>query len=159
MKAHGGVNSYTEKEIVFERREVTEMDESKYDDGFEHCSYCGSITVADMLRLMQTPETHYSGSDWKYGWPHKFYIDAKIEPRKRNTSAMYENGKETYGYSIVDKEHLKFYSTHLLDATEEQIKEWNEKVMPKLGIEFKFDNEKLMFGAPNSGYQTWGNVS
>jgi hypothetical protein len=52
---------------IFEKRD--------YDD-FEHCQYDGSITVADAIQLLKTPGTHFSGSDWKYGWPHKFYIDA-----------------------------------------------------------------------------------
>jgi hypothetical protein len=39
------------------------------------CNYCGSITVADAIKFLKQPGTHFSGSDWKYGWPHKFYIE------------------------------------------------------------------------------------
>lgn len=38
------------------------------------CSYCGSISVKRAIELLLTPGTHFSGTDWKYGWPHKFYI-------------------------------------------------------------------------------------
>jgi hypothetical protein len=41
----------------------------------EHCNYCGSITVARAIEGLKTPGTRFSGTDHKYGWPHKFQID------------------------------------------------------------------------------------
>src|ERR1051326_7382781 len=41
----------------------------------KECSHCGSLSVEDAIKFLQTPGTQFSGSDWKYGWPHKFYIE------------------------------------------------------------------------------------
>ncbi len=41
------------------------------------CPYCGSLSVEDVIRLLKTPGTSYSCADWKYGWPHKFYINGR----------------------------------------------------------------------------------
>lgn len=41
---------------------------------FSTCSYCGSIHPEDLLAALQAGAT-LSGADWKYGWPHKFYVD------------------------------------------------------------------------------------
>jgi hypothetical protein len=37
------------------------------------CDYCGSIHPEDLIRLVRSGAT-VRGSDWKYGWPHKFYV-------------------------------------------------------------------------------------
>jgi len=68
------------------------------DDRGIHCRYCGSMPPSETIRLLKDADTKVSGSDWKYGWPHKFYI----HPPK--------------GWG-------KFYSVHLYDATEEEFKE------------------------------------
>jgi len=58
------------------------------------CAYCGSITIIKAIELLSTPGKEFSGADWKYGWPHKFYLDST----------------------------LKFYNAHLTDATEDEFK-------------------------------------
>lgn len=40
-----------------------------------NCSYCGSLTPADFIKFMSQSGTSFSGSDWKYGYPHKFYVE------------------------------------------------------------------------------------
>ena len=115
------------------------FDPPRYGYGPHHpymrCSYCGSITVTDMLRLLQKPGVRYSGSDWKYGWPHKFYLTTP-------------NG-----------EHLKFYSVHIRDATDAQHFEWLEVAKPLLGVAFYVDPEKrIAYTAVSRGYQASGVV-
>lgn len=39
------------------------------------CDYCGSISVEDAIRFLKAPGTQFSGSDQKYGWPHKYYLE------------------------------------------------------------------------------------
>lgn len=39
-----------------------------------NCSYCGSVHPEDLLRLFERG-AFLQGSDWKYGWPHKYYIE------------------------------------------------------------------------------------
>jgi hypothetical protein len=41
---------------------------------FRTCSYCGSIHPEDLLEALRAGAT-LSQADWKYGWPHKFYVD------------------------------------------------------------------------------------
>ena len=94
------------------------------------CPYCGSMSIEEAFGLLSTPGTSYSGSDWKYGWPHKFYIG---------------NGK--------------FYSIHMTDATTGQLKRWNGIAQPRLGIGFfKTEGGRLLYSAVSTGYQTWGRV-
>lgn len=45
-----------------------------YAEPFRTCSYCGSMHPEDLLAALQAG-SRLGGSDWKYGWPHKFYID------------------------------------------------------------------------------------
>jgi hypothetical protein len=122
-------------------------------DPYAHCSYCGSITVADMLTLMQTTGTKWSASDWKYGWPHKFYLDAPCEPFQRVVSMQTElvSGErvERPVYSTASVHHLKFYSVHLIDATDDQLSTWNEAVAPTVGVYFYRDD---------AGALTWQSV-
>jgi len=94
------------------------------------CSYCGSLHPTAALELLKK-NVRSSGADWKYGWPHKFYIQAA------------ENGRG------------KFYSKHLHDADGKTFKELSDIIATKLGIRFELDEEKLYYKAPYHGYQTW----
>jgi hypothetical protein len=54
---------------------------SPYRETFRTCSYCGSIHPEDLYRHLTAPagaELH--GADWKYGWPHKFYVEGIPNP-------------------------------------------------------------------------------
>lgn len=44
-------------------------------DPWEHCQYCGSLRVSQVLEFMKQPGVKFSGADWKYGWPHKFTFE------------------------------------------------------------------------------------
>lgn len=41
---------------------------------FRSCSYCGSMHPEDLVAALNAG-ARLGGSDWKYGWPHKFYVD------------------------------------------------------------------------------------
>lgn len=41
--------------------------------GFRTCGFCGSIHPEDLLRVLQAG-ARLECADWKYGWPHKFYV-------------------------------------------------------------------------------------
>lgn len=114
------INSLTQKNAVWEKRK----------DGILHCCYCGSITPDDALVFLVTRGIRYSGSDWKYGWPHKFYIG-----------------------------NAKFYSQHLADATEDQRILWNRVTDGNLEIKFWLRaDEKLVYVSPGKGYQSAGTI-
>lgn len=92
------------------------------------CSYCGSMTTAKTIELLKTPGTNYSGADWKYGWPHKFYLGNK-----------------------------KFYNEHLLDASPEEFAEFNKISEVLMGIKWLLDDKGLGYVAVK-GIQRWGVV-
>lgn len=48
---------------------------------FRTCSYCGSIHPQDLLDAIKAGAV-LGGADWKYGWPHKFYISNIPNPHQ-----------------------------------------------------------------------------
>lgn len=96
------------------------------------CSYCGSMSVAVAIRRLKTPGTSFSGADWKYGWPHKFYIGA------------HPGG-------------LKFYNKHLEDASPEEFSEFVALADRFFGVKF-YRNEKGFKYLAMHGIQKWGTV-
>lgn len=69
------------------------------------CQACHSITVAGAASYLKQEGTRFSGSDWKYGWPHKFYI----EPPNPNAAQVVENG--SHSGPDVDGSHEDDYWT------------------------------------------------
>jgi hypothetical protein len=126
------------------------------------CEYCGSITVADFLAALQTPGTHYSGSDWKYGYPHKFYIEIPCEPYRTTSCTRSEtiDGQRVHTVEWAERttRNHKFYTEHLLDATDDELAEWERIAAPLLGVRFfKNADGALMYLAPR-GYRASGDV-
>jgi hypothetical protein len=158
MKAHEGAVSSVFKlgPIEFISRPDRDTDGTIRENPRLHCSYCGSITVEDVIKAFQTKGVEWSGSDWKYGWPHKFYIRFPIEPQRRCTS--HGPKEDDYGYSMVKWEDCKFYADHLLDATPEQIAEWNSIVKPITRIGFEMEDGRLKYSAPYHGWQGDGTI-
>ena len=103
------------------------------ENGRLRCSFCGSIHPQEAIELLKTPDTYFSGSDWKYGWPHKFYIG---------------NGK--------------LYCRHLRDATPEQFKEFAKLSMEIFNITWELKEDGLHWSAPKTdsfyGYQRAGYI-
>lgn len=83
------------------------------------CSYCGSVHPADLAAAIQTAGATLSPSDQKYGWPHKFYVEG--------APGM-----------------IKFYSEHLLDATDAE----REVIGAASGL-------RIEFGTDNQGSVKW----
>lgn len=90
------------------------------DDNYRHCAYCGSLHPEDLLVILASHGSLH-GSDWKYGYPHKFYVEFP-NPRAGETietSRSYggdnpPEGTPTYGPAWHTL-HAKFYTDHLLD--------------------------------------------
>jgi hypothetical protein len=94
---------------------------------FRTCSYCGCIHPDDLIRVVAEGKV-MGGSDWKYGWPHKFYITAKDF-------------------------HAKWYNVHLEDLEGEQFDKVVALLKEKTQIEFKRDEKGIKYHAPYDGYQ------
>lgn len=126
-------------------------------DLYETCSYCGSLRPETFIEMIQKPGVHWSGSDWKYGWPHKFYIDIPCEPYWSYVGGQYGPGdykRIDYGWRSV--RHHKFYSEHIIDRPD-LFEQWSAVVTPKLGIRwFTDDDGRVMYEAPRGGFQSWG---
>lgn len=71
IKCHGDVSQGGVFKFDSPRWETRERE--PYIDGFRHCSYCGSLHPEDLITALKAGATMH-GSDWKYGWPHKFYV-------------------------------------------------------------------------------------
>lgn len=53
--------------------------EEPYGYPFRTCGYCGSIHPEDLLGFLGQG-AQLESSDWKYGWPHKFYVRGIANP-------------------------------------------------------------------------------
>ena len=97
----------------------------------DQCSYCGSISPLKVIELLKTPGTKFEGTDQKYGYPHKFYLNS-----------------------------YKFYTCHLSQLSDEELKEFSKLSEAAFGIEFVRDDKGIMFRQPQTnsfyGWQLWG---
>lgn len=93
----------------------------------ETCSYCGSITPQYFVELCKRPEVVMEVADWKYGWPHKVYID------------------------VPGGAHFKFYTIHMIDL--EDLEAHSALVKSRTDVEFfKNPEGKIMWKAAPRGW-------
>jgi len=132
------------------------------DDGFKHCGYCGSINPIELAELIEAGNATIGGSDWKYGWPHKFYVDVvnshpdkqvlKSHGNRWNTALQkYEDFKE-YGPEGPTL-HIKFYSEHLGLLDDETFNKVASIINNACGITWEKKEGKLCYRAPCLNYQ------
>jgi hypothetical protein len=100
------------------------------DDGT--CSYCGSISHTEAIRLLKTPGAHFSGTD-----------------------------KTTYkAYIHEDGKHNKFYFRHLEACTDEELAEFDKLASKTLGLRFDRHEGAIRVRYPQTrgfyGWQTYG---
>lgn len=100
--------------------------EPSHGRSYRTCSYCGCIHPEDLIAYVKGGGT-LGGSDWKYGWPHKFYL----------------HGGE-FG---------KWYNVHLVDLDEAQFAELAALIEQHAGIKFEKDAQGIKYTAPYAGYQ------
>jgi hypothetical protein len=130
------------------------------------CNYCGSMHPTDLADALRAGAT-LSWADFKYGWPHKAYIEGVPNPHVhllevRSTTTcdrppqdevaaglweQYQCGYDThtgapkfsYRKPISEtpapaRTHGKFYTEHLLDATQEE----RDVIERAMGLRFTF---------------------
>lgn len=158
-------------------REVTEQPDLPDDDErfrdtdpFVTCTFCGGLHPDDLLRAIDLG-AKVGGSDWKYGYPHKFYIDwPNPEPDKLFAISRLSKGAtpETFGYSRDWYEwreedgrwvgygkratlHAKFYTEHLIGWLNDLRA---KRIEQATGIHFEDRGSGgLFYRAPHHGYQ------
>lgn len=127
------------------------------------CQYCGSMHPTDLANALRNGAT-LSWADFKYGWPHKAYVDdipnphaGMIESRTSTSHPTQEQidsgeyiqiptgrfsettGQPTFtwahkGEPAGQKTHGKFYTVHLQDACQED----RELIERHMGFKFSF---------------------
>jgi hypothetical protein len=103
------------------------------------------------------------GSDWKYGWPHKFYVEGIANPepgRLYVVGATSQGGRTTdVTYGTKPFLHSKFYAQHLKDEGYDE-DTWNlftDLLERVTSIRYTWDEKhQLMYRAPYRGYQRSG---
>lgn len=159
---HDGAQRFSKSEIAW-RAPRNDLEYGR-SEPYRTCSYCGSMHPEDLVRLLETdPRVKLGGSDWKYGWPHKFYVDvpnltpgipASTGSRSRTVDGV-TTTEPIMGTSSATL-MAKFYSEHLTDAGYGETQ--RETLIGLLekhgGILFYLDPEKgLTWRAPHHGYQ------
>jgi hypothetical protein len=130
---------------------------------YRTCGYCGSIHPEDLIAALAAG-AELQGSDWKYGWPHKFYLVNIPNPHADETAEIGgksywsdEAGRRVYEptYAAQGNFNSKWYNTHIMDEGMDD--EARAKLIAVLeqhsGITFKIEDGKLMYAAPHRGYQ------
>lgn len=142
-----------------------EWREDKTDGDVLRCRYCGSIRVDDAIRYLKQPGTRFSGADWKYGWPHKFYLEP-VNPdadKEVQVGSKYANEIDTPIMGKRSHLHFKFYNSHLKEATEEELTEFSELSRKAFGITWGRDDQGIFYRAPRTnsfyGWQLWGDIN
>lgn len=130
-----------------------------YGSPYRTCSYDGSIHPEDLYNWLLKGATA-GGSDWKYGWPHKFYIDNIPNPLagKRvcdgGTYGGPDNKHELHFSLGPEYTQAKFYNVHLDDIKDvEAFKLLTELLHKHTGVLFSRNAGALMYKAPSFGYQ------
>jgi hypothetical protein len=148
-------------------------DNGPYYYDFRTCSYCGSIHPEDLLRVLDAGATMH-GADWKYGWPHKFYlenvpnryagqirrmggvfigrrIDIEAEKRRHPDAVNWrevENGWDADIMGPAPKSTpAKWYNEHLLDLEEAAFVKVRQVILMHTHIEFRMIDGKLCYWA------------
>lgn len=180
-KCHGISPVFAFGETVW--RDPVDREDGPYKEAFRTCSYCGSIHPEDLVRVAAAGAT-IGGSDWKYGWPHKFYVDNIPNPvagqMRRNGGVsvgkyrlptLEDAQKEYPGYSnwreskhdgweadsiapAPAKMQTKWYNEHMLDLGEEAFQLVASVILEKARIAFELKDGKLTYRAPYVGFQT-----
>lgn len=66
---------------------------------FRTCGYCGSIHPEDLLHALRNGASLH-GSDWKYGWPHKFYVEGIPNPLAGRTVQIGTDSHPVFGCPV-----------------------------------------------------------
>ena len=176
---HGDAPQFSEGGVTW-RPPMEGNHDSPYDYPFRTCSYCGSMHPEDLLRVVAAG-ARLGGSDWKYGWPHKFYVEGipnpaagegrkmggvgggrgkTLEEMQRDHPGMVNwRGSKERGWNADNISpapqftHAKWYNEHLLDLSPEAFAVVTPVLLEKAGIDFRVEDGRLRYRARCAGYQ------
>ena len=175
---HGNAPTYQPEGCAW--REPHNRAGGPYVETFRTCSYCGSIHPEDLLRAVNSGAT-LGGSDWKYGWPHKFYVEGIPNPVAGQMRPMgtvsagfrktldqvqaeypdYQNWRQNQhggwqGDRIAPAPsavHAKWYNEHLRDLNPAAFAAMSDMLFQRARVRFEFVDGRLRYSAPHAGYQ------
>lgn len=122
---------------------------------FRTCNYCGSIHPEDLLKAIEAGGIMHS-SDWKYGWPHKFYVKDIPNPLEgmkikvgSESKMVDEKRVETELWGMAGKHTwAKFYSKHLKDFDVETFNKLVTHIFKFTGVQFARDEKGVKYCVP-----------
>lgn len=139
---------------------------------FRTCSYCGSIHPGDLFAAASRHTLTFDMADWKYGWPHKFYVDGMPNPAAGQEQRHYTYGPpeslarhaapgfepEPYedggrqGWRVVSSVgsapaglSAKWYNAHLHDLEGEALAAVADLIARLGGVRFDLEGERLHY--------------
>lgn len=131
---------------------------------YRNCSYCGCIHPEDLRDALRAGARMH-GSDWKYGWPHKFYVDDIPNPYPDlpivTSHGPGDGPAGSRGWACGEPhpagptQHGKWYNKHLIDLKDTDLfTELRALIRAHTAILFDFDEAgELVYRAPSYGYQ------
>ena len=151
---HEGVRSYAPVHWHpgYERIEDGKLMQSQ---PWRSCSFCGSIHPEDLVKALEGG-TKLGGSDWKYGWPHKFYMEMpNPQPEREFVVSTTHRGDEPIVYTFGKRHvlHGKWYNEHLKDLDDAAFAVVAAALKKATDIEFARDEKGIKYAAPCVGYQ------
>ncbi len=125
---------------------------------FRRCTFCGGIHPEDLLRFLEMG-ADMGGSDWKYGFPHKFYVEGIPNPRSGDTVQIGTQSSMSVTTPLMgvasEFTTAKWYSDHLLDKgyDDEALDTLLKKLTEFTGIEWFLKDGRVAYVAPYKGFQ------
>jgi hypothetical protein len=152
---HAKAQRFSKEEFCWRAPRV----DAKYaiNEPFRRCSYCGSIHPEDLIKLLGEG-AELQGADWKYNWPHKFYVNGipnKTTELLAKVGGSFKDGVETSIIGPPPREcWTKWYNEHIMDdGFDQEARSALLSVLEMSGIKFSMVGDKLHYTAPKPGYQ------
>lgn len=155
IKAHEHDRRFLPDPIVW--RPPREYDGGTQKEEHRTCSYCGSINPEDLISMLESGKATLHGADWKYGWPHKFYIKYQnpIAGQDCRIGIRYLGGGQQQEIRGPASKlgHAKWYNKHLLDLSDEMFEKISRLLYQATNIKFLKDEKGIKYQAPHFDYQ------
>lgn len=137
-------------------------------DNYRRCWYCGSLHPEDLLKVLKEG-ARINMADWKYGYPHKFYIEGVPNLLAGQTVRIGSRSGPLHSYDgTLNVENpteeeiktgrydrptmgaapphavIKFYTEHLIDAGD-AFTELTKIIYDQTKVFFSLDDDRIMY--------------
>jgi hypothetical protein len=112
---------------------------------YRTCNYCGSMHPEDLAKALEAG-AEIDMADWKYGWPHKFYVMVP-NPKAGQECRIGSSGQENT--PIMGKApatvHAKWYNEHMAEMEPAAFERVSNLIFARTAIKFSMVGGRLMF--------------